>query len=531
MHGVPFYRRIPYLIIPLLLLVLGVLSLGPDTDPVSSETAAFESCTSILVGRLASVDGSTMTSHSCDSGTDRTWIAMEPGEDHPEGAVTPVWMEPKRTTGPDDPDRIPLGEIPQVRRTWKFMDAAYPIMNEHQLAIGETTTGGKRQLKSDDGLIDAPELYRLVLERARTAREAIRVADELTKEFGYIDWGECFTFADPREVWHFEVLGPGRGRKGAVWAAVRIPDDHVGVSANAHRIREIDLSDPDRYMASENVFSLAEEMGWWDPESGEAFEFCYAYADRTSLYSRRREWRVLSLLAPSLGLDPNSENYPLSVKPEKKVSVQDLLAIFRDTYEGTPYDMTRRLTVVDRQGEVVKSPVANPFMNSAMRELLEIDRERTICSPAATYLQVTQSRDWLPDPIGGVVWLGYDNPATTPHIPFYIGIEQMPDSYMVDGRREFSRECAWWAFRRASKLSYFRYQQMRHDLQAVWEPIETSAFARQEQIEGEALGLYREDPDRAAAYLTEYCQGLADSTVAAYWDLGDRLWVRYNNIF
>jgi dipeptidase len=438
---------------------------------------------------------------------------------------------PKRTTGPDDPDRIWAGTIPQVPVTYKFMDTAYPAMNEHQLAIGETTTGGKRELRSTEGLIDAPELYRLVLQRAKTAREAIRVADELTREFGYNDWGECFTFADPEEVWFFEILGPGAGKIGAVWAAVRIPDGEIAVSANSHRILELDLDDPDSYLASENVHSLAQEMGWWDPDSGEPFRFAYAYADRSSLYSRRREWRALSLLAPSLDLDPNAENYPLSVKPDEKVTVQDLLTIFRDWYADTPYDMTRRLTVVNRNGEPVKSPVANPFMNTDTRELLGIDRERTIASPAATYLTITQSRSWLPDPIGGLVWLGYDNPVTTPHLPFYIGMEQMPASYMVDGRREFRRDCAWWAFRRASKLSYFRFQEMVHDLRAVWEPMEEELFVRQAEVEAEALALFEEDPARARAFLTEYSHGWANRAVDRYWTLGDELWVKYNNVF
>ncbi len=516
-----------------LVLVLVVVGLScRAADQVEAlQCPQCESCTSLLVGRLASEDGSTMTSHSCDSGTDRTWISLEPRRSHAAGAMDTLWMDPKRTAGPEDTDRIPWGAIPQVAETWKFMNAAYPIMNEHQLAIGETTTGGKRELKSSEGIIDAPELYRLVLQRARTAREAIRVADELTKQYGYNDWGECFTFADPDEVWFFEILGPGQGKLGAVWAAVRIPDDEVAVSANSHRILELDLDDPDHYMASDNVHSLAEEMGWWDADSGEPFKFAYAYASRSSLYSRRREWRALSLLAPSLGLDPNAENFPLSVKPDDKVSVAEVLEIFRDAYEDTPYDMTRRLTVVNRAGETVKSPVANPFMNSDLRQLLGVDRERTIASPTATYVQVTQSRSWLPDPIGGVVWLGYDNPATTPHIPFYIGISRMPDSYMVGGRRAYRRDSAWWAFRRASKLSYFRYQEMKGALQQVWEPIERDAFAKQASLEEEALALYNQDPKRAEEFLTEYCLETAERTVDRYWQLGDELWTRFNRAF
>ncbi len=525
-------------LLPLTLLLVCFLPAPSPTpgDPgrhgaVEDEGPCTECCTSLLAGKDATVDGSTMTSHSCDSGTDRTWMKWQPHRSHAPGAEDTIWYQPKRTTGPDDPDRIWVTTIPQVPETYKFLDTAYPSMNEHQLAIGETTTGGKRELRSTEGLIDAPELYRLVLQRARTAREAIRIADELTREYGYNDWGECFTFADPEEVWFFEILGPGAGKVGAVWAAVRIPDGEIAVSANSHRILELDLSRPDWYMASDNVHSLAEEMGWWSPESGEPFRFAYAYAHRNSLYSRRREWRALSLLAPSLGLDPNAENYPLSVKPDEKVTVQDLLAIFRDYYADTPYDMTRRLTVVDRNGQAVKSPVANPFMNTDTRELLGIDRERTIASPAATYLTVTQSRSWLPDPIGGVVWIGYDNPVTTPHLPFYVGMHQVPDSYLVDGRREFSRDCAWWAFRRASKLSYFRYQEMQPVLEGVWRPMEEEIFGHQADLEEEALALYRENPERALDFITEYAQGAANRAVERYWRLGDELWVQFNNRF
>ncbi len=342
----------------LYVLAAGLLMTGVRPSAPAPTTSQFDSCTSILVGRLASADGSTMTSHSCDSGTDRTWMTIVPHLKHKPGEMCKVYFEPKRTKGPNDPDRLDAGEIPQVPETFAYLNAAYPIMNEHQLAIGETTIGGRIELKSDEGILDAPELYRLALERAQTARQAIQTIDELTKSFGYNDYGECFTFADPKEVWHFEIFGPGKGKKGAVWAAVRIPDDEIGMSANAGRIRQIELEDKDHFLASENVLSLARERGWWKPGKGEPFEFCYAYnpESRTSLYCRRREWRVLSLLAPSLKLDPQSENYPLSVKPEKKVTVRDLLAIFRDVYEGTEFDMTKDLTVVNKKGETAKKP-------------------------------------------------------------------------------------------------------------------------------------------------------------------------------
>lgn len=495
------------------------------------EPFEFEGCTSIIVGKLASVDGSTMTSHSCDSNTDRTWINVVPHKKHKPGEMCKIYFQSKRTKGPDHPDRLDLGEIPQASETYAYINTAYAVINEHQLAIGETTFGGKRELKSDEGLIDCPELYRLVLERAKTAREAIRIADELTKKYGYTDWGECVTFADPKETWHFEILGPGKGKTGAVWAAVRIPDNHVGVSANASRIRQLNLKNKDFYMASDNVYSLAEETGWWDSKSGKPFEFCYAYASRRSMGSRRREWRVLSKVAPSLKLDPNGENFPFSVLPEKKLSVMDLLEIFRDTYQDTPFDMTHSLTTVNQKGETVKSPIANPFMNRELRELFNIQRERTICCSRATYLQITQSRDWLPDPIGGVVWLGYDNPATTPHTPFYCGISQMPESYMVDGRSRFRKDCAWWAFRRVSQLAFFRWQDMTKDIQKVWKNIEDKAFADQSQIEEEALRLYKQNPEKAKKFLTKYCHDIANKAVEAYWKLGDDLWGKYTRYF
>ncbi|NJD19917.1 MAG: dipeptidase, partial [Gemmatimonadetes bacterium] len=216
----PVQRRSGLALVPVLLLSASLaltagLALSADTAlaqaapkgtcSAKADAPCTECCTSLLAGKAATVDGSVMTSHSCDSNTDRTWMNMVPHRTYGAGAMDTVWMEPKETKGPDDPDRLWSGIIPEVAETYKFLNAAYPIMNEHQLSIGETTTGGKRELRSTEGMIDAPELYRLVLQRAKTAREAIRVADELTKKHGYNDWGECFTFADPQEAWFFEI--------------------------------------------------------------------------------------------------------------------------------------------------------------------------------------------------------------------------------------------------------------------------------------------------------------------------------------
>ncbi len=500
------------------------------TRIVRSAEIEGEGCTSVMVTRGASVDGSTMTSHSCDSVSDRSWLNIIPAAKHPKGAMAKIFVDAKDTKGPRDTDVKVAGEIPQVRETYGYLNAAYPIMNEHQLAIGETTIGGRRDLKSDVGVLDAPELFRLALERAKTAREAIKVIDALTREHGYNDSGESFTFADKQEVWLFEIYGPGKGRKGAVWAAQRVPDGHVSISANASRIRGIDLKDKENVLASENVFSLAREMGWW--KEGEAFDFAYAYApsSRNSLGCRRREWRALSLLAPSLKLDPNAENYPFSVKPDKKLTVQDVQAVFRDAYDGTEFDQTNGL-VTEVKGAWVKSPIANPFANGDLKAALKVKRERTIAVPQATYVQITQSRAWLPDAIGGVVWLGYDNPTTSAFLPFYAGITKVPASYEVDGRREYSRACAWWAFRTPSKLAHLRWQEMSKVVQEVRDEVEKRIFTEQAKIEEEAVKLHKEDPKKAITFLTQYSVTEAEKAVDAYWKLSDKLWVKYGTKF
>jgi dipeptidase len=189
--------------------------------------------------------------------------------------------------------------------------------------------------------------------------------------------------------------------------------------------------------------------------------------------------------------------------------------------------MTQTLTTVDRNGNTVKSSDANPFMDSDTRNLMNIPYERTICCARATYLTVTQSRNWLPDAIGGVVWLGYDNPATTPHTPFYCGINEMPESYMVDGRRKFRRDCAWWAFRQVSRLACLKYQSMSVDIAKVWEEIESNAFSNQNEFEAKMVELYKSDPDKVKDMLTSYSKDLANDAVDRYWQLADDLWTKY----
>jgi dipeptidase len=398
-------------------------------------------------------------------------------------------------------------------------------------------------MRSDVGILDYYELNRIMAERARTAREAIQIADEITKKYGYIDGGECFTIADPHEVWHLEIIGPGKGKKGAVWVAQRVPDDHISVNANGSRIREIDLSKPDYFMASDNYKSRAIELGLYDPESGKPFEFCYVYADRKSMATRRREWRVFDLLAPYLKLDPNGENFPFSIKPEKKVSPRDIMTIFRDTFEGTPFDMTKYMLVPEtdkdgkKTGKFIKSPYANPFMDYDMMPLFKINGgwnelgERCIARYYCTYVTVIQVRNWLPDDIGGLVWFGYDNPAMTAYAPIYIGIEKVPESYKICGRSGFNLKCAWWAFNRVADFSAQKWGSMRHDVAKVWKKFENEIFSSQMKIEKEALRLYKKSPRKARRYLTRYSNEWMIRLEKAYWKLGDDLWSKYTGKF
>jgi dipeptidase len=501
------------------------------------EEERFE-CTSITVGKKASDDGSVRTSHSDDSHRTRSNILVEPAKDHkPDATLTLYKRTANDSTVMKTYRNTPVGEIPQVAHTYAYLNTAYPCLNEKQLAIGESTFGGRPELESDNGLIDCQRLCQLMLERCTSAREAIRTAGALLAEYGWIDAGECLTIADKNEVWHLEIVGPGKGMKGAVWAAQRVPDDHIAVNANASTIRHIDTTDREHFMYSDNVFSLAQENGWWNPAQ-EAFQFCYAYAPATRVHMacRRREWRVYDLLAPSLQLDPNSENYPFSVKPDKPVSLQDMVMVFQDYYEGTPYDMRKNITVTGDSGKVMISPLANPFMIVDELKMHKINGgwnqlgERAIAVRFTMYATIIQCRDWLPDEIGGVCWFALDNVASSIYVPVYASVTDLPSTYKTDGRRTgFSRDAAWWAFNRLGSLASRRWEDTRKDIDAVWKPLQTEWFAHQKTVETEALRLYHPGkPKKTIEFLTRYTGQCANTAVEKAWALGDHLWNVYD---
>ncbi len=505
-----------------------------------------ESCTSIMVGKMASTDGSVMTAHTCDAYY-RTWIDIVPAMKYDEGAKHDVyWGTMHSHTQWSKENLVFKGSIPQAKETFAYLNTAYPSLNEKQLAIGETTFGGKKELRNKEGMFQIEELERIVLQRCTTARDAIKLIGQLVKEYGYGDAGECITIADKKEVWQLEIMGEGPDQIGSVWAAQRIPDGHVGVSANICRIGELNLKDKDHFMASENVFEVAKKMEFWDGK--ETFKFWKAYSGRKPFAIR--DYFVLSTVAPSLNLDYEAEELPFSVKPDHKLSVRDVLKLYRETYDGTQYEMIRNLTVdvkkKDENGEeyteTIISPAAHPWMDSDKRNLINslkddvLVRDRPISVQYCAYSFVVQLRDWLPDEIGGRLLFGIDVPRLSPRIPIYSGTMDMPKSFKVDNQDHFSRDAAGWAFRRANRLAMVKWGQGKEIVEPVVAEFEDKIFDESEYVEAKAKELYAKDQENAKngkptqlckEFLTEYSSNFARAAEDRWWDLGDELWVKF----
>ncbi len=502
-----------------------------------------DSCTSIQVGRLASADGSVITCHTCD-GNYRNWLNIVPHKTHPKGATNKIYWGTLHTETVDDlRGKILKGEIPEAEETYAFMNVAYPCLNEKQLAIGETTIGGRRELENEDGLFLIEELERIALERCTTARDAIKLIGELVKKYGYGDSGECITIADKKEVWQLEIMGAGPGEPGSVWAAARIPDDHVGVSANIPRISEINLKDPDHYMASDNVYSLAEKMGWW--KAGENFKFWKAYSGRKPFADR--EFYIFSTLAPSLNLRRDMEELPFSVKPAKQLSVRDVMRYYRETYEGTEMDATKNLMVPRRMGrgapppagteaaDMVKSPVASAWMGSDLITLLNtlkpgtVQLPRTIAIAGCAYSQIIQVRGWLPDEIGAIAWFSFDNPAQSPRIPVFSGVLSLPKSFEVDSQKKYRTDSASWAFRKANRLATIKWGTTRKIVEGAVAEFETRAFDEVPAMERLAQDMLKADPSeqghkKVQDFITRYTNDFARAAIDKWNELSDTFW-------
>ncbi|PKP53729.1 MAG: peptidase [Bacteroidetes bacterium HGW-Bacteroidetes-1] len=503
-----------------------------------------ESCTSIMVGKKASADGSVITSHTCD-GNYRTWLRMEPAKDHNDTTFHEVFKGTLHTETPWDMRNVKLaGKIPQVKHTYAYLNTAYPSLNEKQLAIGETTFVGPDTLVNKNGMFLIEELQRIALQRCDNARGAVKLIGELIKEYGYGDWGECITIADKYEVWQMEILGEGPARIGGVWAAQRIPDDHVGISANISRIGVIDRNNPDFFMASDNIEAVAKEFGLWDGEG--IFKFWKAYGDQEKPF-KIREFFVLSSLAPALKLTMDMDELPFSVKPEQKITMEKMMGLYRATYEGTEFDMTQNVKYIkkkydDNRKEIgqdtIISPVANPWLTTDMRNTLNflsegtIEFQRTVSVSWCSYSFITQLRDWLPDAVGGISWFSFDNPGESPRIPIFAGVNSLPESFELCGQKGYREDAAIWNYRRANKLATVSWGKTKHVMLENVKEFEHKAFDEMPLIENKAIMLLKEGKDEETSkYLSQYTSNFSGTTVQRWKELEHRFWGMFGRGF
>ena len=408
-----------------------------------------------------------------------------------------------------------MGEIPQVAHTYAYLNTAYPCLNEKQLAIGETTFGGPDTLVNKAGWFTIEELERVALQRCDNARDAIRLMGALAEQYGYGDGGECLTVADKNEVWQFEIVGVGKDKIGAAWVAKRVPDDHVAISANIPRIGKINRKDKDM-MASANVEQVALENGLWDGKGEFVFwkYFNTNYAKGRNFHDR--EWFILNKLAPSLGLTYDMDELPFSVKPDKLVDIRDVMAIYRETYEGTDFDMTRNVKL---------ARTANPWLTTTMRKTLNtiapgtIEFRRTVAVAWCAYSHITQLRSWLPDEVGGVCWLSLDNPGQSPRIPVFCGTTTLPKAFEVCGQKQYVPDCALWQYRRANKLATLSWQSTKKGFNKEILALEKLA------LEGAPTGAV------STAALNAYTEYINQESVRRWQALEDKYWLQFGSGF
>ena len=551
MESTALRRHRNYLVLLFSLLFVAITSQTIAQQKKQIETD--EGCTSIMVGRFASTDGSVMVGHTCD-GNYRTWLNVVPHKKHDKGAMKKIYWGNLHTEFVTDMrGKIFKGEVPDTEETYSYVNVAYPCLNEKQLGFGETTINGRDELRNDEGWFLVEELQSIALERCTTARDAIKMMGSLATKYGYGDWGECLTVADTKEVWQFEIFGGGPAEKGAVWAAVRIPDGNVGVSANIPRISELNIKDPDHYMASANVFSLAKEMGWWDGK--ETFKFWKAYSGKKPFSTR--ELYIFKTLAPSLNISMDSDELPFSIKPEKKLSLQDVIKMYRETYEGTDNDMTKNLlvprfmrtreefvkdSIAGKAPEMLKSPLANPWMSGDLMRLLNtlkpgtVAPTRTIAIARCSYSQVIQLRGWLPNEIGGVAWFSFDNPAQSPRFPIFAGALELPKSFEVCGQQRYREDAATWWFRRANRLATIQYVRTRPIMEKAIAEFEQKSFSDMPTLEQRVQEMLKTDNSdaghqKAREFVTMYTNSTARAAMVRWWELGDQFWGYFSGGF
>ena len=497
-----------------------------------------DACTSIMVGRNASVDGSVMTSHTCDSWY-RTWMSIEPAQDFPRDTVTAIREGLMHTESQKDMTGTKeRGTIPQAKHTYSFLNTAYPCLNEKQLAMGETTISGRDTLQNKKGLFVIEELQRIALERCTTARQAIRLMGSLIRQYGYGDSGECLTIADQREVWIFEVFGEGPDKIGGVWAAQRIPDDEIAVSANISRIGRIDLDDTDHFMASDNVFSVARKLGLWDGKEPFSFWKAYSggnYAGEPKNYSVR-ELFIMQQVAPDANFTDEMGELPLSVKPKEKLSVQAVSKLLGSYYEGTEQSLSCRIdSLAKGNGEVKlkggKPSVSNPWMRpDEIRRYAGLLNDstmaniRTVSVSWCAYSTVIQLRSWMPDAIGGVCWIALDNPGQSPRFPIFAGCTELPTMLGVCGQHRKRDDAALWHYREANRISSMKWGQTRTSLQAAQQYFLDKGQREQPFVEQTWWSI--DESDRTD-FLNAYTADFFHATIGRWDDLARKYWRQF----
>ncbi|MBQ5935425.1 MAG: C69 family dipeptidase [Bacteroidales bacterium] len=483
---------------------------------------AADACTNVIITKGASADGSCMVTYAADSHQLYGELYFHPAANWPVGSKLDVY---------DWDSGYYRGKIAQVPHTFQTVGN----MNEHQLIIMETTFGGREGLSNKDGIIDYGSLIYITLQRARTAREAIRTIDELVQTYGYCSEGETFSIVDKDECWIFEIVGKGE-QKGAVWVAVRIPDGMISAHANQSRIHHFPLNDPENCLYTPDVISFAREKGFFNGKD-EDFSFCDAYcpADWGALRGcEARVWSAFRLLGGSnfddakyldfaSGENP-ANKMPLCIRPEKKVSVKALADVMRDHYEGTAFDFSE-----EAGAGVSRVPYRWRPMSFEL-DGKEYMFERAIATQQTGFWYLGQARSWLPDEVGGVLWFGVDDAATSALTPIYTCISQVPECFREGNGSmlEYSPTSAFWLFNRVAQFSYLFYDRAEPEIRAAADCYENENVKLVAEQDAMALKMLEGgNRGQAVRMLTEFCARRSQTLFNTWNDLSNYLLVKY----
>lgn len=480
-------------------------------------------CTNFIVGKKASADGSVICSYNADDYGLFIGLCHYPAGKHENGSVRKIY---------DWDTNVYHGQIPEAEVTYNVIGN----INEYQVSIGETTFGGREELVDTTGVLDYGSLIYIALQRSKTAREAIKVMTTLTDKYGYCSGGETFTICDPNEAWIMEMIGKGPGRKGTVWVAVRIPDDAICAHANQSRIRTFNQKDKKNVMFSKDCITFAREKGWFSGKDAD-FSFCeaYAYPDFSGRrFCEARVWSFFNHFSTDMerylpyaeGKVKDAEPMPLWIKPNRKVSVQDIQECMRDHYEGTPFSLDKD------PGQGVWNMPYRPTPLTYKVDGKEYFNERPTSTQQTAFSYVAQLRSWLPRQIGGVLWFGNDDGNMVAYTPVYCGNTSQPECYNTKGADAvtFSMKSAFWVCNWVSNMVYPRYSLMFGSLKSVRDSLETSYFSAQAEIERKAMVLYDENPSLAIDFLTDYSIDKAQQMIDRWRQLGTYLIVKYNDM-